>query len=216
MRPLDLLVKQHVAPVMKAAGFKKSGRTFRLIADNGDQVILGFARHYVDPDAAVFEVGYRIVPAPYWEWINRQHWASGEVRAPVAFVTAVLSGDVIPPSHVAHAPDDELPFRARWALREDNSLICGEALATVLHDDAVPQMVHLLDRTNLLQECRHPSLPVVRMMSLTKAEIFLRVDDAPSEEIESLLADVRPAGPGDNFIAWTRQRLAQRQTAASS
>jgi hypothetical protein len=132
------------------------------------------------------------------------------------FVTAVLSGDVIPPSHVAHAPDDEMPFRARWALREDNSLICGEALATVLHDDAVPQMVHLLDRTNLLQECRHPSLPVVRMMSLTKAEIFLRVDDAPSEEIESLLADVRPAGPGDNFIAWTRQRLAQRQTAASS
>ncbi|MFF1838008.1 DUF4304 domain-containing protein [Streptomyces sp. NPDC058231] len=43
MTPLDLLVKQHVAPVRKAVGFKKSGRTFRLIASNGDQAILGFA-----------------------------------------------------------------------------------------------------------------------------------------------------------------------------
>lgn len=30
MTPLDLLVKRHVAPVMKTAGFKKSGHTFRL------------------------------------------------------------------------------------------------------------------------------------------------------------------------------------------
>lgn len=211
MRPLDLLVKQHVAPVMKGAGFKKSGRTFRLIADNGDQGVLGFARHYVDPGAAVFEVGYRIVPASYWEWINRHHWASGDAPAPRAFSGAVLSGDVIPPPHAAHAPD-EVSFRRRWALREDNGLICGEALATVLHDDAVPQMVHLLNRTNLLQECRHPALPVVRLVPLTRVEILLRVDDAPSEEIESLLADVQPAGPGDNFIAWTRQRLATRDS----
>ncbi|WP_328392365.1 DUF4304 domain-containing protein [Streptomyces sp. NBC_00390] len=71
MSALDLLVKQHAAPVLKAAGFKKAGRTFRLIAGNGDQAILGFARHYVAPDAVVFEVGYGIVPAPYWEWLDR-------------------------------------------------------------------------------------------------------------------------------------------------
>jgi hypothetical protein len=215
MRPLDLLVKQHVAPVMKAAGFKKSGRTFRLIADNGDQALLGFARHYVDPDAAVFDVGFGIVPALYWEWINRQHWASGEVKAPIAFGPAVVSGEVIPPSHAAHAPDDGMPFRSRWALRQDNSRACGEALATVLRDEAIPQMVHLLDRTNLLQECRYPALPVVRLVPLTRVEILLRVDDAPSEEIESLLADVQAAGPGDNFSAWTRQRLAARHGTAS-
>ncbi|MFF0450276.1 hypothetical protein ACFYT4_28490 [Streptomyces sp. NPDC004609] len=211
MKPLDLLVKQYVAPVMRDAGFKRSGRTFRLVADNGDQAVLGFARQHIDPDADVFDVGYRIVPAPYWEWINRQHWESGEVRPPLAFSGGVMSGDVIPPPQAAREPGHEVPFfRSRWALREDNSRVCGEALATALRDDAVPQMAHLLDRTRLLQECRNPSLLAVRLVPLTRVEILLRVDDAPREEIEALLADVQPAGPGDNFTAWTRQRLAKR------
>ncbi|WP_328392367.1 hypothetical protein OHS70_00295 [Streptomyces sp. NBC_00390] len=111
-----------------------------------------------------------------------------------------------------------MPFRA--ALREDKRLICGAALARVLHEEAVPQMVRLLDRANLLQECRRPALPVVRRVPLTRVEILLRIDDAPSEEIESLLAGVQLAGPGDNFIARTRQRLVARngkhhETAAS-
>ncbi|MFD9339688.1 hypothetical protein ACFWBF_35720 [Streptomyces sp. NPDC060028] len=209
MTALDLLVKQHLAPVMKAAGFKRSGRTFRLTASNGDQAILGFARHYVDPDAAVFEVGYRIVPAPYWEWIDR-YSVNGGARSPIAFGPAVLAGSVIPPLHAAHAPDSAVPFRERWALRVDNSHVCGEALAAVLHDEVIPQIVHLLDRSNLLQECRHPALPVVRLVPLKRVEILLRVDDAPKEEIESLLADVPLASPGDNFVTWTRQRMAAR------
>jgi hypothetical protein len=71
-------------------------------------------------------------------------------------------------------------------------------------------MVHFLDRTNLLQECRHPTMPVVRLVPLTRLEILLRVDDAPCREIEALLADVQPAGPGDDFAAWVRRRLATR------
>ncbi|MEV5006288.1 DUF4304 domain-containing protein [Streptomyces sp. NPDC056159] len=210
MRPLDLLVREHVAPVMRAAGFKRSGRTFRLVADSGDRAVLGFSRHDVDPDAAVFGVGYGIVPAPYWEWINRQHWASGQVGAPRAFQSAVVAGDVIPPPRAAHLPDCEGRLRSRWALREDNRHICGEALASALRDEAIPQMVHLLDRTNLLQECRHRTMPVVRLVPLTRLEILLCVDDAPCREIEALLADVQPAGPGDDFAAWVRRRLATR------
>ncbi|MFD9353461.1 DUF4304 domain-containing protein [Streptomyces sp. NPDC060031] len=213
MTPLDLLVKQHVAPVMKAAGFERSGRTFRLIASNGDQAVLGFARHYVDPGAAVFEVGYRIVPAPYREWMDR-YSVDGETRAPIAFGPAVLAGSVIPPLQAAHAPDSGMSFRDRWALRADNGLVCGEALAAVLRDETVPQIVHLLDRSNLLEECRHPALPVVRLVPLTRVEILLRVDDAPKQEIESLLTDVQVASPGDNFATWTRQRLAARNGTA--
>ncbi|MEU6772204.1 DUF4304 domain-containing protein [Streptomyces sp. NPDC046759] len=130
---LDLLVREHVAPVMRGAGFKRSGRTFRLIADSGDQAVLGFARQYVDPGAAVFEVGYRIVPAPYWEWINRQHWSSGQVGSPSAFALAAVAGDVVPPPRAAHLPAGEGRLRARWAVREDNRQVCGEALADALH-----------------------------------------------------------------------------------
>ncbi|MFD0078857.1 DUF4304 domain-containing protein [Streptomyces sp. NPDC127166] len=215
MAPLDSLVKQHVAPVMKAAGFRRSGQTFRLIAANGDQAILGFSRHYVDPNACVFEVGYDIVPAPYWEWINR-HAASDDRRGPVASsMAAMVSGRAVPPPHAAHAPSSDDPyFRAHWALREDNSLTCGEALAAVLRDEAVPQMVHLLDRSRLLEECRHPALPVMRLVPLARVEILLRLDAAPSREIESLLADVVPVDPYDTFIDWVRQRVAARDDAA--
>ncbi|MEU9119067.1 hypothetical protein AB0C96_04255 [Streptomyces sp. NPDC048506] len=195
---------------MRAAKFKRSGCTFSFDADSGDQAVLRFARHYVDPDAAVFNVSYVIVPAPYLEWINRQHRASGQVRAPVAFAPAVVAGDVMPPPHAAHLPDSEKSFRSRWALREGHHRSCGEALANVLRDAAIPQMIHLLDRANLLHECRHPTMPVVRLVPLTRVEILLRVDDAPAREIEALLADVRPAGPGDDFAAWVRRRLATR------
>ncbi|RFC77547.1 hypothetical protein [Streptomyces sp. AcE210] len=210
---LDLLVREHVAPVMRGAGFKRSGRTFRLIADSGDQAVLGFARHYVDPGATVFEVGYRVVPAPYWEWTNRQHCSSGQVRDPPAFVLAAVAGDVVPPPRAAHLPDSKGRLRSRWALREDNRHVCGEALAGALHNEAIPQMVHFLDRTNLLQEFRHPSMPVVRHLPLIRLEILLRVDDAPCHEIEAMLADVQPAGPGDDFAAWVRHRLATRDVA---
>nr|WSW57364.1 hypothetical protein OG513_01585 [Streptomyces sp. NBC_00998] len=202
-----------MAPVMKAAGFRQSGRTLRLTASSGDQAVLGFARHYVDPDAAVFEVGYHIVPAPYRAWINR-HAASGDARDPVAFGPAVLAGRVFPPPHAAHAPDSETSFRERWALRGDNSLSCGETLASVLRDEAVPHIVHLLDRSNLLQECRHPALPVVRLVPLTRVEVLLQVDDAPKEEIESLLVDLQLASPHDDFITCTRRRLAARGSTA--
>ncbi|MFF2847523.1 DUF4304 domain-containing protein [Streptomyces sp. NPDC058001] len=210
MTPLDVLVRDHVAPVMRAAGFKRSGRTFRLMADSGDQAVLGFVRHYVDPDAAVFDVGYRMVPAPYWEWINRQHWPSGQAGAPPAFGSAVVAGDVVPPPRAAHLPDSEARLRSRWALRDDNRRICGEALASALRDEAIPQIVHFLDRANLLEECRHPSIPVVRLVPLTTLEILLRVDDAPRREIEAMLTDMRPAGPGDDFAAWVRRRLTTR------
>ncbi|MFD7555577.1 hypothetical protein ACFV9E_13715 [Streptomyces sp. NPDC059835] len=123
---------------------------------------------------------------------------------------AVLAGNVIPPPRAAHAPEAAMPFRARWALREDNGPSCGEALETVLRDEAIPRIVHLLDRSNLLQECRHPALPVVRLVPLARVEILLRVDDASNEEIESLLANVQSTGPQSDFVTWTRQRLAAR------
>jgi hypothetical protein len=73
-------------------------------------------------------------------------------------------------------------------------------------------MIRLLDRADLLRECRHPTMPVVRLVPLTRLEILLRVDDAPVREIEALLTDVRSAGPGDDFVTWVRRRLATRET----
>ncbi|MFE2322749.1 hypothetical protein ACFXD5_02240 [Streptomyces sp. NPDC059385] len=45
-------------------------------------------------------------------------------------------------------------------------------------------------------------------------EIFLRVGDAPNEEIESPLSEIQLASPRDNFVTWARQRLMARNSTA--
>ncbi|MGI5254828.1 hypothetical protein [Actinacidiphila glaucinigra] len=68
MNPLDTLIRQHVVPVMKAAGFAKRGRIFRRAAPNGDHAFLHIDADAVDPEKFVFEVSFWMVPLPCWEF----------------------------------------------------------------------------------------------------------------------------------------------------
>lgn len=58
MNPLDTLIRQHVAPVMRAAGYTKKGRTFRLAATHGDHAIVKIDADALDPGRFVFEVSF--------------------------------------------------------------------------------------------------------------------------------------------------------------
>jgi hypothetical protein len=49
VNPLDTLIREHAAPVMKAAGFTKKGRIFRRAAPNGDHAFLHIDADAVDP-----------------------------------------------------------------------------------------------------------------------------------------------------------------------
>ncbi|MGW1540887.1 hypothetical protein ACWCPM_11705 [Streptomyces sp. NPDC002309] len=121
MNPLDTLVREHVAPVMKTAGFSKKGRTFRLAAGNGDHLFLQFDTHAVDPGRHVFDVTFSVVPLPYWEFVKRQHVDPPAPDASGALATC----PVIPPAEVAHEPDEEMPFRSRWPSRSRGRGICA-------------------------------------------------------------------------------------------
>jgi len=59
------------APVLRAAGYTKSGRTYRLVAPNGYQARVGFETHIVHPDQVRFAMTYGVALAPLEGWLLR-------------------------------------------------------------------------------------------------------------------------------------------------
>ncbi|WP_181804024.1 DUF4304 domain-containing protein [Streptomyces shenzhenensis] len=208
MNPLDTLIKQHVVPVMKAAGFTKKGRIFRRAAPNGDHVFLHIDANLVDPDKFVFEVSFWMVPLPNWEFAYRNLPKTLTPNASGALATC----KVIPPDVAAHQPEEEGYFRSRWAFAEpDTRDLCGRELARVLAEDAVPWMVRLLDRRTLLAETRtNPNGELVRLGNDTTSEILLRIDDDPIGDVSALVDKAEADGAFPPFVDWARIRLARR------
>ncbi|MDQ1044972.1 hypothetical protein [Streptomyces sp. V4I2] len=208
MNPLDTLIKQHVAPVMKAAGFTKKGRTFRLVAPHGDHLLMEVRREAVDPGREVFDVTFTVVPLSHWEFVNRQYADPPQPDASGALATC----PVMPPAEVAHEPDEEMPFRSRWAFVEpDTRDLCGRELARGLTEESIPAMVRLLDRRTLLEETRvNPNGELVRLRGRPMTEIFLRVDDDPVADVTALVDKAEAEGVFAPFVVWARERLARR------
>jgi hypothetical protein len=208
MNPLNTLIRQHVAPVMKAAGFTRKGRTFRLAAPHGDHVIVEIDADAVDPDTYAFWVNFWMVPLPHWEFAYRQYAEPARPDASGALATC----PVVPPAEVAHQPDEEGYFRNRWAFTEpDTRDLCGRELARLLTEESIPTMVRLLDRRTLLEETRvNPNGELLRLRGWPMTEIFLRIDDDPVADVTALVDKADTEEVFDPFVAWARERLARR------
>ncbi|MEU5597929.1 hypothetical protein [Streptomyces sp. NPDC020298] len=193
---------------MKAAGFTKKGRVFRLAAPNGDHALLEFDTHAVDPEKFVFDVTFFMVPLPHWEFVQRQHVDPGVPDASGALAICL----VVLPSEVAHQPDEEMPFRSRWAFTEPETRdVCGQHLACVLTDESIPRVVRLLNRRALLEETRtNPNNNLLRLRGALMTEIILRIDDDPVADLTALLDSVEVNELERLILNWARQRLSRR------
>ncbi|MFI6338034.1 hypothetical protein [Streptomyces sp. NPDC050535] len=212
MNPLDTLVREHVVPVMKAAGFAKKGRTFRLAAPNGDHLFMQVWPEAVDPEKFVFDVFFSVVPLPQWAFLNREY----DTPPTPDSSGALAKYEVIPPPEAAHEPDSEMPFRSRWAFAEpDTRDACGRELARVLREVALPRVVPLLDRGTLLAETRiNPNAGLLRLKSAIVSEIMLRIDDDPVVDVATLLDKAETDEVFPPIVAWARERLARRAAGA--
>ncbi|MGW1213626.1 hypothetical protein ACWD5F_28825 [Streptomyces sp. NPDC002499] len=193
---------------MKAAGFAKKGRSFRLAASNGDHAIVLVDADAVDPERYVFDVSFWMVPLPYWEFLRRD----SEKPSPLDTSGALATCPVVPPKKVAYRPDDDGHFRNRWAFTEpDTRDLCGRELARVLVEEAIPRMVRLLDRGTLLAETRsNPNEGLVRLKNERMSRIVLRIDDDPVAEVTDLIDKAEADGLFPPFVLWARERLARR------
>lgn len=115
-------------------------------------------------------------------------------------------------AEVAHQPDEEMPFRSRWAFMEPRTRdLCGRELARVLVERDLPRMTRLLDRKTLLEETRtNPNGELVRSRGAAQSEIMLRIADDPVADVAVLVDKAEADGVFPGFVAWARQRPQRR------
>jgi hypothetical protein len=213
MHPLDTLIREHVVPAMKAAGFAKKGRTFRLAAPNGDHAIVEVDADAVDPEKHVFDVFFAMVLLSSWEWAYRDHPKAFTINSSGALARC----PVVPPAAAARQPDAEDEyFRNQWAFVEpDTRDLCGRELAHVLIEETIPRMVRLLDRRTLLEETRtNLNDGLHRLSNARMSEILLRIDVDPVAEVAALIDKAGAEDDWPPFITWARERLARRAAGA--
>ncbi|MEV4616082.1 hypothetical protein AB0K43_26335 [Kitasatospora sp. NPDC049258] len=208
MSYLDTLIRQYAAPELRLAGFRRSGRSFRRASDRGDVAFVAFAEFPLDPVTVTFGIELALTTRAHWEWIRRQ--TAPQYLGPPEHSGWLLRWSCPPPEQLARDPEDD-PETWMFGPRTDE-VGFGAQLAQALRTTAVPQLLHLLDRGNLLEECRTPRIARMKgLASPLERQIIAMVDDAPVEVVEEALRQ-RPEGEGHrDFAPWVRARLAGRE-----
>lgn len=211
MNPLNSLIKEFAAPVLRDAGFKGRNREFVRLEDSGDCVIFTFEQPRVDPTAVVFEVHAHVSPGAYWDWVTL---GEPEPLPKRGRSSALLTWAVDPPDICAHAPGRGSHFGSRWTFKEDESRQrCGNALGRTLQSDAIPLLLSFLEPELLRREIRTPSFVAMPSMSYEMRNAIVAVDRLPLREVNDLISAAEESGTPARFVSWIRERLLQRSLA---
>lgn len=203
VRQLGDFLKEYVTPAVKPAGFKKKGSTYQLTASSGDSAFLQFHPRRIDPDNAVFEAQWSMVPEPYWQWLNRQYMVA-DIPAP--HPSGVLAGSrILPPDAVVYRPEAMKVLPVYWAFNDASRTVIGEIMDLTLRTEIVPNIQHLLVRENLIQAIR--TTPSIQRWGVLESELVLTVDDHSIREFEESLSsvDLNPSIKGQ-LVAWAEMR----------
>ena len=180
---VDELLKRQVTPVLREAGFKRSGANYRLAAENGDVAIVDVRRWTTDPAVDGFQMSLSVSPLPYVEWLNRDR--PERMARPRGREHSMLQWTLAPPPECHLVPD---ATNTVWALAGEADVdAVGDVLRRMLADD-VPGLVSLFDREKLcatIQE-RYADFNVPPERHVAQA--ILRSAEGPAEEVERLLA----------------------------
>jgi hypothetical protein len=198
---VDELLKRQVTPVLKELGFKRSGASYRLVAENGDVAIVDVRRWTTDPAVDGFQLALSVSPLPYVEWLNRDR--PERMAKPRGREHSLLQWTLEAPPECHLAPD---ATNTVWALAGESDVdTVGEVLRRMLAED-VPWLVSLFDREKLCATIQERyadfNIPPERHV----AQAILRSAEGPAEEVERLLAAaVTPVMPA--LREWIIARL---------
>ncbi|NEA31260.1 hypothetical protein [Streptomyces sp. SID13031] len=190
LRPnaLRAVVSDHMAPLLKEAGFARSGPRFTLTTASGDQAWILAHRFELGEYDAEFHVDSGVRPSSLD--------AVKEAKVPI--------GDSVLDQRMSD-PWDSLQM---WKFDLDDT-----ATIAIFKDalrDLRDHLAHLVaDRQNLLALLRDPAARV-RSISGPRDRLLAvsSYDLGPSEELETALRSIEQRNPSDRLPAWIRQQLA--------
>ncbi|MFC4856934.1 hypothetical protein [Actinophytocola glycyrrhizae] len=219
---LDELVEQYLTPIMKAAGFRKSGKRRWLAGQAPDNMILLDMRpHQSDVHQVGFFVEWSVIPAAVLDYRNRN---SPKVRRP-DITWGILSDRVVVSPEIAvsfNIDGDE----TRWMFSMSDGIDeCGAALRRLLSDDGLlDRLLQMRDRQHLLQVLDMKSqtrLPAGTPPGWPWRYLAMYINDGDLELLDSMLAPLEEKYPEPDlatpsrqryyeFLVWLRQRLNAR------
>lgn len=190
-KPLDVFLRDHVRAPLKAKGFSKKGRDFRLNTTNGDTALISFFPWRLGDCEAEFFLEIGVLPLPWIEWSKD---VIGEVDDSIA--SALWWKRV-------HSP-----FRhtGLWQFNLNDN----ERISFFLDElsSTADYLRSAADRQKLMSVVRDPATAVQDLRhSREHALALLLVDGGPSGELEEVLRALESKDPTDDVASWVRARL---------
>jgi hypothetical protein len=203
---------RYIAPALKSVDFEKTGKTFRLSAANGDQVIVeAQPSEIAKVGIMAFYINVAVVPRTYHE-VSRfvfEHDLGVVLPAQPTSASGLVVGRVKPSADVAY-PSKFASVDDRWYFNDDASAkLCGARLVAKLLNEALPLLTPLLDRKELAKYLALPrdQRPYLALPSL-RAVIALLVDLGPTAELQQAIDAVKETDDRYSGI-WAEERLAE-------
>jgi hypothetical protein len=205
---------------MNEAGFKRRGRSYRKISENGDQAALDFTSRPIllsnPPNIIRFRADFGIVSLPFVDWLLR---GSGGCRLGefIGFEYAIVREILIPPQEFWSGTGSPR-IDSTWAFAEPEERDeCGPALVNLLSDVVIPELSMLVNRREILRRMKDSSSP--KRLSPGRIPEFyyvlLIIDEGPSAEVEQYLQKIESLEAelefSAEFVPWARKRLAEHE-----
>lgn len=201
MKPVQVLLRDHAAPLLKGHGFRRSGGTFRHIAANGDVAIVSIRSWRLMEAELEFWVEMGLVTRVMLEY--RAHLGE-EVRPErVGFTDTYGTWSM----RMRDPARTVLDGNDLWQLDLDDEGSMQRFLATL--DSSVAELIALTQRPVLIETLRHPA-PGVQTGS-TWSLALVMADQGRSPELECLLGQLRDAGHDPDEVTWLEARVDSRQ-----
>jgi len=196
-------VFKEVTPALAALGYKKTGNTYRLTADNNDQALINFQLSDASGEDVIFYVNVAIVPQTQSEVLN---FILQRSKALPSYEEGIFTDRVWPPEDFQY--DNHSRFRdQRWQISEGNANRCGTTLAETLTRDVCPLLLRLLNRRELLGYLNVPKdEKPFRADPSTRSTVVLLIDEG-GPDLEAALSEYKQAEGRNRFVEWAEQRL---------
>ncbi len=201
-----LMLRDRIGPALREAGFKGSSPTWTFTASRGDLALVNVQRSRWSPPGEVrFAVNLSVLPEPWWRWCQQAGLAGAPSSKPKEY-HGLWRHRLRPRSPSVTAPGTAGGW---WIVRDAASAAAAaDDVIAGLRDEALPTLMRLTDRQELLAEVRGGGFiqgPVAVLLS----------DEGPSTELDAVLEEMATCEDEDMrnidalMIPWCRDNASE-------